>query len=43
MFISRTAMKLPLTWGIKQHKHFSKHFQRLANTFKHMRWGNTTN
>jgi hypothetical protein len=28
MFISRTAMKLPFVWGIKQHKHFSKYFQR---------------
>lgn len=39
MFISRTAMKLPFTWGIKQHKHFSKCFQRWVNTFKHICWG----
>lgn len=38
MFISGTAMKLPFMWGIKQHKHFSKYFQRLANMFKHICW-----
>lgn len=39
MFISRTAMKLPFTWGIKQQKHFPKYFQRSVNMFEHKCWG----
>lgn len=34
MFISRTAMKLPFTWGIRQNKQPSKYFQRLLSVLE---------